>query len=85
MSLSKLVQHVQRGCLIQSRTQNERFVGFDDLPIGDHLVQYVVGLLDVEHYVQLALELLRSDTTFSKYLSRVSTRLWMNYRYAISF
>jgi len=55
VSLGELVQDVQRSFFNGVATENQGLVGLHDLAIGDHLVQNVVGLLDVEHYVQLAL------------------------------
>lgn len=42
-------------------------------------------LLNIEHNIEFTLALVNIDTTFSKYLSSVSTKLWMNSRKAISF
>lgn len=35
-------------------SKDEGLVGLDDLPVHDHLIQDVVGFLDVVHDVQLA-------------------------------
>jgi hypothetical protein len=47
LSFLQLVENVQGG-------QYEGLIGLDYLTVHDHLVQHVVGLLDIIHDVQLA-------------------------------
>lgn len=65
-----------------NRPQNACFVSLADLALDDHLVDYKMRLLDVKHDLLFSLSLhpahttLNSElTTFSKYLSSVSTRV----------